>query len=94
MSGRGLPRGCLLVGDDFDFIEGRPSSLRVAVEGCKADIHLVKSARVPRNWASSALDLFSVAHGLKNDNDLPPGGIRLGCDKEDLMEWICVLPLR
>ena len=61
VSGRGSPRGCLLVGDDFDFIEGRPSSLRVAMEGRKADIHLVTSARVPRNWASPCWTFFTVA---------------------------------
>ena len=54
-------RGCLLVGDDFNFIQGRPSSLRVAMEGRKAAIHLVTSARVPWNWASPCWTFFSVA---------------------------------
>ncbi|KIJ93645.1 hypothetical protein K443DRAFT_111728 [Laccaria amethystina LaAM-08-1] len=61
VSGHGTLRGCLLVGDDFDFIEGWPSSFKIVVEGCKADVHLVTSARLPGNWASPRWSFFSVA---------------------------------
>ena len=61
LCGHGSPRGCLLIGDDYDFVEAWPSSLASAVIGCKANIHVITLACNSDNWASPYWRLLSLA---------------------------------